>query len=451
MGVVVDKMKSFATVLMSALIFLLFLYSVSGKHFLVETKEKLKTKDHRNNTNIRPKTGMDYQFGDHEVCFVGDKFEGVDEESFKYLTKHNLVKFALDKIKKLVGKSSGGDYARDFCINKNEWRNFMENLEEMKDLIEESSSEEEILDRVSTTPSPSPPTPSPSGHPGAIIVGGDRSANRVEIFNPDGPKVCKLRDMEFNPYGVASLCGNLLCSVQRYGTKCAKWSKPKFVLADIDLNQRRNNHLCWDRGDDGVILMGGSDSKQTAERVNLDTLISEPIEEFLVYPTDQSCGVDLGRKYAVIGGKAENGRKVIIYNEDGWDRTADNLEMGRYAHACARFQNEDDKTSIIVTGGISMRNERKLATTEIMGDISWFSDKWRILRSANLPRALSNAAALTMDNQVYLFGGETNYETLDTIWMFTGKFWDKSKVSMNYTRKNHAVMVLHDVLRLCAA
>ena len=48
-------MKSFATVLMSALIFLLFLYSVNGKHYLIETEEKLKTMDNGNNKikNIR--------------------------------------------------------------------------------------------------------------------------------------------------------------------------------------------------------------------------------------------------------------------------------------------------------------------------------------------------------------------------------------------------------------
>ena len=45
-------MKSFATVLMSALILLLFLYSVNGKKYLIETKEKLKTKDNGNKKNI---------------------------------------------------------------------------------------------------------------------------------------------------------------------------------------------------------------------------------------------------------------------------------------------------------------------------------------------------------------------------------------------------------------
>ena len=38
-------MKSFATVLMSAIIFLLFLYFVSGEHYLVETKDKKETKE----------------------------------------------------------------------------------------------------------------------------------------------------------------------------------------------------------------------------------------------------------------------------------------------------------------------------------------------------------------------------------------------------------------------
>ena len=54
--------------------------------------------------------------------------------------------------------------------------------------------------------------------------------------------------------------------------------------------------------------------------------------------------------YVVIGG-VENDkgiRKVAIYNDNGFERTLPDLILGRYGHACARFQNGNgDMVSVI--------------------------------------------------------------------------------------------------------
>ena len=56
----------------------------------------------------------------------------------------------------------------------------------------------------------------------------------------------------------------------------------------------------------------------------------------------QSCGIDLGDRYLVIGGLVNSvgGRKVTQYKDTGFDRILPDLTVGRYAHSCAKFQNE---------------------------------------------------------------------------------------------------------------
>ena len=49
----------------------------------------------------------------------------------------------------------------------------------------------------------------------------------------------------------------------------------------------------------------------------------------------------MGDQYVVIGG-IENNKgmsKVTLYNDYGFERTYPDLILGRYGHACARFQN----------------------------------------------------------------------------------------------------------------
>ena len=49
----------------------------------------------------------------------------------------------------------------------------------------------------------------------------------------------------------------------------------------------------------------------------------------------------MGDQYVVIGG-IENNKgmsKVTLYNDYGFERTLPDLILGRYGHACARFQN----------------------------------------------------------------------------------------------------------------
>ena len=73
------------------------------------------------------------------------------------------------------------------------------------------------------------------------------------------------------------------------------------------------------------------------------------LSEFIIYAShisiksnnilvfSESCGVDMGDLYVVIGGW-NNEKKVGIYNDGGFVRNLPDLTKGRAHHACARFQ-----------------------------------------------------------------------------------------------------------------
>ena len=77
------------------------------------------------------------------------------------------------------------------------------------------------------------------------------------------------------------------------------------------------------------------------------------LSEFIIYAShisiksnnilvfSESCGVDMGDLYVVIGGWDEAKktflRNVTLYNDDGFVRNLPDLVMGRFYHACAGF------------------------------------------------------------------------------------------------------------------
>ena len=111
----------------------------------------------------------------------------------------------------------------------------------------------------------------------------------------------------------------------------------------------------------------------------------------------ESCGIDLGNKYVVIGGKGAE-KKVIQYRKNGFDHVLPDLIVGRYGHACAKFENADGKKVFMVTGG--WITHKRSIQTEMMTD----NKNWKIITSAWLPVPLVDSAAITVNNKVYLFG-----------------------------------------------
>ncbi len=56
----------------------------------------------------------------------------------------------------------------------------------------------------------------------------------------------------------------------------------------------------------------------------------------------RSCGIDLGDKYVVIGGKGAR-TKVTVYKETAFYRSRPELLVGRHGHSCVKFQQGNGK------------------------------------------------------------------------------------------------------------
>lgn len=100
---------------------------------------------------------------------------------------------------------------------------------------------------------------------GVIIAGGLQTHNKVEVFNPNTKRVCALPDMPGTMHSKGTICGNLLCAVNRYYKNCLKWENSLFVTANVNLVQQRYSHLCWAH-DNGVLLLGGAHAYASKER-----------------------------------------------------------------------------------------------------------------------------------------------------------------------------------------
>ena len=69
----------------------------------------------------------------------------------------------------------------------------------------------------------------------------------------DVDRTCKISDLPSGPLK-SILCGDLLCGINT----CMRWNSDtyKFEKTSVNLQKRRDNHLCW-AIDNGVLLLGG--------------------------------------------------------------------------------------------------------------------------------------------------------------------------------------------------
>ena len=109
-----------------------------------------------------------------------------------------------------------------------------------------------------------------------IITGGSSVGLKVEVFNTNKNKNCRLPDLAGGKRYRHSQCGHLLCGGTVITTRrsCLKLNPltGNFTPTSVKLREGRDNHLCWDvEGENGpVLLMGGLYSKRSTELVSSD-------------------------------------------------------------------------------------------------------------------------------------------------------------------------------------
>ena len=117
---------------------------------------------------------------------------------------------------------------------------------------------------------------------GFIIAGGYKSGSNLrsaEVFNPVTGHSCPVEDLPQTRRD-APLCNNMFCG--GYGSPdpdryCEMFDgSSSFTTLPVTLEEKRFNHLCWGLKSGEVILLGGTDSKRTTERVSADGSSSSP-------------------------------------------------------------------------------------------------------------------------------------------------------------------------------
>merc|ERR1712154_574205 len=222
--------------------------------------------------------------------------------------------------------------------------------------------------------------------------------------------------------------------------------------ASVSLIQRRVAHLCWSLPGGGgeVMLLGGDYSPTATEIVSADGSSTKTSWD-LKYKTQNACGVEVDDTFIVTGGadwyapdRALN--SVVRYNSQGVSEDLPSLTVRRYNHACGSYLDDNGQRVVLVTGGFYRGSKtRNLDSTELMVDFK----AWR--PAANLPSARSALRAASLDNKVFLFGGEdSSWSSLNSILFYdtTRDTWQPAG-NMTVPRAYHAVAVFPDVSQLC--
>ena len=110
---------------------------------------------------------------------------------------------------------------------------------------------------------------------GFLIAGGSTlTADRrsAEVFNPVTGNSCPVGDLPEARFR-ASMCNNMIFGGFTSGSErsCEMFDgSSSFTRLPVTLVERRDDHLCWGLKSGEVILLGGSNSKRTTERVSAD-------------------------------------------------------------------------------------------------------------------------------------------------------------------------------------
>ena len=96
--------------------------------------------------------------------------------------------------------------------------------------------------------------------------------NSAEIFNPTTRRTCSVGNLKLARSG-HTMCNNMVCGgwFREAEKSCEKFDGiSSFTSLPVRLVERRYRHLCWGLKSGDVLLLGGSYSEKTTERVSAD-------------------------------------------------------------------------------------------------------------------------------------------------------------------------------------
>jgi len=239
---------------------------------------------------------------------------------------------------------------------------------------------------------------------GILTVGGSDGSGDIstaEIFNPKSGRSCKIGDIPVATRFL-SLCGNLACGGFRHDKSCSRFDGPgTFTALSVTLREQRSGHLCWQLQSGSVLLLGGVHSGSTTEKLAADGSLSTP-DFNLPYNISNACAIELDGKLIVTGGYYGTVIKTVAeFTETGQVTYLADLQKQRSWHACSKFVDDNGETALLVTGGYG-GGHKYWSSTEILRDLR--DSQWSF--AAYLPTPRDGLTASTIQNSVYVFGGQ---------------------------------------------
>lgn len=283
----------------------------------------------------------------------------------------------------------------------------------------------------------------------AILISGGINKNgplsAVELFLPKTNQSCSLPPMtrsrslhsqnQFLACGGGGTSGS---SCEEFNPNLGHWG-----LRASPLIRNRRRHSSWTLNNGSVLLLGGiqSTKENIAELVSpgLKSVRSALLNENMLY---DSCAVEDSRHqhlYLIGGGGFLDYSRVRRYPDQV---NFPQLSRGRFGHACAGYYSDQDQLVLLVAGGKD-KNSSPFSLVGFLSSTEIYqvgSEKgWTEV--TGMPNPTTNVRAVSVNNKIYLLGGETGetrktYE--ETIYVFEEEKW-KQVASMKVPRANHGV------------
>jgi len=254
------------------------------------------------------------------------------------------------------------------------------------------------------------------------------------MYIPSTNETFPLPSIPGSPRVWHTLTGNVLCGGVYRGTSssCLELTetgegwKPYSTV----LTKPRLAHSNW-ASPEGIVLLGGYYSGDTTELVT-----SGGTSDLFSMPGNVSYACAIGDESEVIltGGFGTR-NTVSKFSMSGFVSNLPDLKIGRQYHACASYHDIYNKKTYLVTGGFTgFENTKK---TEILpaGAAAW-------IMAGELPRPRNGLRSTSVNNMIYLLGGDTEILEFDSSsgengeWRVTAQMTKKAGIKLEVSTIN---------------
>jgi len=278
---------------------------------------------------------------------------------------------------------------------------------------------------------------------GILISGGASSSSSasVEVFFPLTSQSCSFPSLPDGGRHHHTMESFLVCGGGDFDysfSTCVTFDSGEWATSHT-LVEWRFGHSSW-QTDQGVILMGGWDSRDTSEIVPMTAEQGE-LAFALEHSTRYACSMsDLTSDTVIITGGHDNLQTVSRYGTQGFLEDLPPLLVGRLGHGCGAYLREADRTQVLLVAGGYDSNGNSFLSTEVLSSTS---TQW--IESTPLPRNMWSLKGVTVGGKLYMTGGkmeddEGNFVDRDDIitWLDEEQEWVEAGKMMK-RRSDHAV------------